>query len=454
MAMSDHEKREKVQRLVTAHKKTKDALEREPVSRELHAGSDIARKWPVITAAYSGLEQTLKYLIAEEKHKGIAELIGFREKNRYPYQTHNVAWLFSELENPAQEVLRDFYGRYQSLHSYITVETVDEFLRIVSEPRGRGYERWRYSLIEDRDREIPKNSPEGLVAIWGVSVEVAEERAWGKQRVRMPDEELTTSWGMEFDDMVMDVAVDRQNAGEPFQDIEREFRDWAWKKGHPLNSFADVLWHFSRYEEHGQTGMSEWLSEAVTKWAKAVVNNPAMSGRTAMRTFVERAQGNMPDGQSLRWNRDAQRFEAIPWSLEHRHQKVLPLNAIVIGNPGDRGSRLRTLWQAAKRSGYRVVENRAFYGAPASDDSWFRTLEIQADEEGEARPILSMWQKRIERDDLYYMVEQRPRDEIDDHVHRWMELAQRIGELRTGQNGQGHRLGWSPAEAAVTSAAR
>ena len=159
--MSNHEKWEKVQRLVIAHKKTKDVLEGEPVYRELHPGTDIARKWPVITAAYSGLEQTLKYLIAAEKHKSIKDLIEFREGNRLPYRTHNVAWLFSKLENPTQEVLRDFYGRYQSLHSYITVDTVDGFLGTVSGQCGQGYQRWRYSLIEDKDRGNPQEQPGG-----------------------------------------------------------------------------------------------------------------------------------------------------------------------------------------------------------------------------------------------------------------------------------------------------
>ena len=303
---------------------------------------------------------------------------------------------------------------------------------MVSGQRGRGYDRWRYSLIEDRDIEIPKNSPEGLVATWGVCVEIARERAWGKPEVQMPDAELATTLGMEFQKAIDDVTIDRQRAGEPFQDIGHEARNWAWnKKGHLLNAFADVLWHLSRYEEHGQRDTSGWLSEALTRWAKAVLTNPAIAGRTMIRTFVERTRGDMLDGQSVRWNRAANRFEAVAWSLEGRQQEALPPHAIVVGNPTDRGSRLRTLWQAAKRSGYGVVENRSFNGAPANDESWFCTLEVRADEAGDAKPILAMWQKRIASDDLYHMVVQRPREEIDEHVLRWMDLAQRIGELRT-----------------------
>ena len=163
MPMSRDEKFEKVQRLLTAHSKTKELLENAPVTWEVHPGTDIARNWTVITAAYSGLEQTMKYLIAEENAQSIAELIKFREGKNLPYQTHDLLKLFSKLAEPTQDVVRDFYGRFQSLHSYISEETVGKFLSVVSEADGRGYERWRYTLIEDRP--LPRNSPEGIVTL-------------------------------------------------------------------------------------------------------------------------------------------------------------------------------------------------------------------------------------------------------------------------------------------------
>ena len=421
MAMSGDQRLEKVQRLLTAHRKTKEALENETVSWELHPGSDIARKWSVITAAYSGLEQTLKYLIADEKDKTIPELIRRENGKRSPFETHNVAWLFSQLENSTQMVVREFYGRYQSLHMYITVETVDEFLGMVSGSEGRGYARWRYSLIEDRDMEIPKNSPEGLVATWGVCVEIARERAWGKPKIQMPDAELATTLGMEFQNVMLDVSVERQSAGEPFQDLEREGRDWAWrKKGHPLNAFADVLWHLSRYEEHGQTDISEWLSEALTRWAKAVLTNPVIAGRTMIRIFVERAQGDMRNGQSVRWNRAANRFEAVPWSLEARHQGALPQGAIEFGDPT--GMRLRALWATAKRSRCRVLENRAF-DAPPNEEPWFCTLELQSRDGADKRPILSIWQERFNTARKFYLVESARREHMDEHLRTWIEMV-------------------------------
>ena len=75
MPMSREAKMERVQRLLTAYKKTSRILQSEPVTHELHPDTDIARNWTAITAAYSGLEQTLKFLIAEKAGLTIPELI-------------------------------------------------------------------------------------------------------------------------------------------------------------------------------------------------------------------------------------------------------------------------------------------------------------------------------------------------------------------------------------------
>ena len=110
MPMTREEKRGKVDQLYIAHKKTKETLEWEPLTWELHPGVNIARKWPAIIAAYSGLEQTFKYLIAEEQGYTIPAPIGYTEpetqdadtgeRKKYPYRTHNLAFLFSKLGEP------------------------------------------------------------------------------------------------------------------------------------------------------------------------------------------------------------------------------------------------------------------------------------------------------------------------------------------------------------------
>lgn len=168
MPLTKSEKFEKMQRLHTAHKMTKEMFEGKQIPRDMHAGTNIAQIWLFITAGYSGLEQTIKFLIAEENSLTINEV-------RRRYRTHNIERLFRELNDSTKNVVRDYYRRFQSLHSYITVESLDEFLTIVSNSDGKGYERWRYTLIEDEE-QLPRNSAEALIAIWGVCTEIASER--------------------------------------------------------------------------------------------------------------------------------------------------------------------------------------------------------------------------------------------------------------------------------------
>ena len=431
--MAKDESMEIVQRLRTAYKNTQQLLDGEKVVREMHAGTELARYWPIVTASYSGLEQTIKYLIAEEQGIGIQELIGqsipakswfgCRRKQANPYRTHNIAWLFGELEAPTKSVMRDFYGQFQSLHSYIPIRKLDEFLQRVSARKGAGYERWRYALIENR--KLPQNSPAALVAIWGVCVQIAVNKSWSNQRVRMPDEMLATDLRNRLNALARGISINRQNAGEPYQEIQPEIDAWFHASGHPLNAFAQVLWHYRRYESHGVADASDWLSEVLQKWCKHVLEAMSGSGLTMLRMFVERAQGNTPEGASLLWNSAVKRFEAVPWSLEGRYQSELPQGAINIGGLHDEQPLLRDLWKVAHQSGYIVLENRSFNGANRQDD-WFCTLQVQSENEGQSNAILSVWEKPVELD--CHLIQECPSDAIAPPIKRWIVLARAFEE--------------------------
>ena len=188
----------------------------------------------------------------------------------------------------------------------------------------------------------------------------------------MPNEELALNLRQQLEFTVANVSFDRQKAGEPFQNIEPEVGTWLWKSGHPLNAFAEVLWHFSRYGLHGVENASDWLSDTIQRWVKGIRESPAAQGPTSLRSFLHRAQGHMREGGSIRWNPNHKRFEDVPWSLDTRFQSDLPPNATVVGDLTRHGTQLRTLWEAAKDSGYRVLENRAFDG-PTKEMSGLHT---------------------------------------------------------------------------------
>ena len=188
----------------------------------------------------------------------------------------------------------------------------------------------------------------------------------------MPNDALAREFCNELETLELKVSIDRQNAGERFQDIAGETKDWLWRTGHPLNAFADILWNISRYDEHGQADVSEWLSDALTRWGIKLLNSPAIASRTSLRAFVQRAQGRT--SRTDRAFGGTRRPTASKTSRGLWRTGIRPhcrREAVVIGDPT--GMRLRLLWQAAKRSGYRVLENWAFKDAP-NEEAWFCTV--------------------------------------------------------------------------------
>ena len=429
--MTDEDRTEIVQRLRLAHRQTKKMLEGAMVVSELLPGSDIARNWPVITAAYSGLEQTIKFLIAEEKGCTIRELVdqsnaGHKysrspHKEVHPFRTHNIAWLFSKLEKATQSVAHDFYRRFQSLHLYVPIPQVDQFLELVSAKRGTGYERWRYSLIQVKDKKLPRNSPEALVAVWDICLQIAVNRNWSNQRIRMPDEILAWELRRMLHRNWLSVSKNRQDAGESYQNLQPEINNWYRAAGHPLNAFAQVLWHYQRYDFHGMDTASDWFSEVLEGWYRQVSETSNKAGPTLLLTFVERAQGNTGHGSSLLWNSTAKRFESVPWSMERQRQTRVPPNAIEIDGFDGKWRPSRVFRKAAQESGYRVLENRAFGGA-RQQDGWFCTLRVVAQDERDGNPILSIWENPLEA--TCYLVQESPGDAIAPAVRKWIAFYQ------------------------------
>ena len=158
-----------------------------------------------------------------------------------------------------------------------------------------------HAIIEDRQLRRG-TATEGLVDhFWGACTQICRKiMNLGEPCSvhRMLDEELTDEFGDDLESAVLYVSGERQNAGEPFQDIDPEIRAWLRNGGYPLNAFADVLWHFDRYDWHGVAGASAWFSDALTRWAQHVAEQAAGSGPTLRRIFVARAGPYARRGES------------------------------------------------------------------------------------------------------------------------------------------------------------
>ncbi len=73
--------------------------------------------------------------------------------------------LFGRLEDGDKQEISRAFESFVSLHDYITIRTVDDFVESV----GRGYTRWRYMLL-DGAQGIPPNHIGALLEIADVTI--------------------------------------------------------------------------------------------------------------------------------------------------------------------------------------------------------------------------------------------------------------------------------------------
>ena len=104
----DHEAQHAITlRLRFAHEETLAGYAQRPLRNELIGDVVLGQQWPAISAAYSGIEQTLKFLIALDKGLTVDELLvenGIVENpeeeppRRTKYRIHQLGTLFSRLD--------------------------------------------------------------------------------------------------------------------------------------------------------------------------------------------------------------------------------------------------------------------------------------------------------------------------------------------------------------------
>lgn len=334
--------------------------------------------------------------------------------------------------------------------AYIHVERVDEFLELVSDSDGRGYERWRYTLIEDK--QLPTNSPEALLSIWDVCVQIAESRLWDNQKVRMPDKKLTRYLLDILGRIKYSASVTRFDEGQLPHDISTEIKQWLLSEKHPLNAFAKVLWHYTRYNSHGVAGTSQWLSDVIMEWVRQVLECDAVKARTLLRAFVKRSQGLFPGGESIRWNTENKRFENIPWSLSEPFRDNKPVNAIAfeVNDLHSYPSKIQRLRGAAKECGYHVSENMSFDRETKERDVWLCIFQVTENRSGKIKPILSIWKehrhtnKFFLRHDVFYFVKECSLDEMEPPIQRWIDYIE-ILEGDIDDEDIDTADGWEPA---------
>ena len=410
--IGEADQREIFQRLKSAQKRSQEAFEKTERGWDLHAGTQIANWWPFIAAGYSGIEQSFKFLIAVDKGITIKKLLDKKESPNY--RTHNLRFLFEALDEETRRVLHEYYGRFRSLHNYIEIETLQDFLTTISGTSGKGYEEWRYSLIEPG--QIPPNSVDCMLAIWNACVQLITKRQYSNQEIWMPERELLREFDRALNEAWRDRSFWHQIGHNRPTSVQVDMQKWREEDGHPINAYAQLIWSDYRGITPENAVNPDWLAKLLSVWLEKIKNLHEGSNQTSLSYFIERAKGNTRTGLGIRWDAEEKRFEDIPWNLDEIVSESVPNMAQRIEDGKDhmRNDLLQTIYG----DGFEVREN-GFRNQQIGDEAWMCTLMAEKEQTSGEKIIVEVWEQGWDKD-LYVNVK-NAHSEVITETQEWIQ---------------------------------
>ena len=398
----DHETQHMITlRLRSAYGETLAGYAQRPRRNELLGDVAVAQEWPAISAAYSGIEQTLKFLIALDKGLTVDELLvqdGIVENPEEEpvvhtkYRIHYLCTLFSRLDPGTCNRVEQDYAVWQSLYDYIPIRSCAEFLAHIQGNHNKGHLDWRYCLI--LGQTPPQNSADAMLTIWGLLVRRCEARAGHPHRsgTRTANEEVADGLRDYLKAAFTDAETATAESHGEIGRLRKESEGWSPTKTCLVNNMAALLGYCRRYGRvSDQEGSESWVF-VLAHCVRRLMYDVAQGKRGPLFTFVRRAFGEFPTGESVRWNPGVHRFENVPWPLQCEAIEQEPVGATRVELEDNADGRLRDIWDHARIDGYEVKETRKF-AAQLPDDRWHLRMRVFDRLSGTNQAYFSVWQQ-------------------------------------------------------------
>ena len=270
--------------------------------------------------------------------------------------------------------------------------TCQDFLNHVDDRRGgrrrngRGYQGWRYCLIQD-DAPVAI-SADAMLAVWGaLLLNLGDHRGYPAKSI---EDELADTVRHDLEAACLEEQQRRIDVGEESLPGLEELKHWAPSPSDLINATAQSLSHYEKYSEVPENAGSEaW--HAVLKQYLRTVRRHARERRGALYTFARAAMGCHRDAETVRWNPATSRFEHIAWPLPPVSLNQLPPETVTIEPRRDPYPRLRQLYPLARARGYTLKETRTRIEDRPDRKSWHLHLRLYDVPEGQERARLSIW---------------------------------------------------------------
>ena len=207
--------------LDTIYDKIKDWLQERPIQNDVVSYQVVLNGWPFVNMAYPLLEQSLKTLVL------------VRNADYNPSKDrHSLKAVFDRLDEKDAERMRKGYTAFQSLYSYISYRTLDEFIDNID----NDYVKWRYFPSEGwKNGEPAKTSVEAMLEVSRQALDVLAAHVATAHGLR--------TVGTRLGAKVANILSNQANLN--YQEGLVEAIN-AWLKentGSYLNGVAKMVWH-------------------------------------------------------------------------------------------------------------------------------------------------------------------------------------------------------------------
>ena len=150
--------------MITACRGTRKLVAENPVQRDMSGEHEAAVAWPLVTAAYNGIEQALK-MLQQASAVPTPTLDELREQ-----YGHDLEKLYGALDPDDQTHIELHFGEHWSLYEYERLNlgfgTAQEFIAQLNDSDPQvGSIAWRYALL-DMSVQIPKTNPWTMCEVW------------------------------------------------------------------------------------------------------------------------------------------------------------------------------------------------------------------------------------------------------------------------------------------------
>ncbi|MCY4496527.1 MAG: hypothetical protein OXC14_04510, partial [Rhodospirillaceae bacterium] len=194
------------------------------------------------------------------------------------------------------------------------------------------------------------------IGIMVIAVQLCEKerRGW---RLRGVYEQLSEGFAGRLEEITERLNMERVGKGLEFHDVRREAADWMRAHGGPLNGFAALTHrsHRGQLPDAEADGLSAFFADSLTAWVQGQ-DGGRVKARSDVRAFVDRATGYRGAGQGVRWNRETNGFEDVPWALGQITAEEPPPGAFRFEDDFRGRARLEKMKWVVQR-GFEVKEN-------------------------------------------------------------------------------------------------